>query len=251
MSSFKTLLLALSLSVLPSLCMATEAAPDFTDSQKTAIEAVVRNLLTNKEPEIVMKAAEELQKRMEKEGSAKGQAAIAKNHDKIYSDASSPVGGNPKGDVSIVEFFDYTCGYCKMGQATLVKFLAEDKNVRLVYKDFPILGEGSVVASKAALASVAQGKYVALHDALMGSKERLSEEVIKKLAKGVGIDVDKMIKDMESDKIKEILKTNHALAESLHIQGTPAFIIGDKLYPGVLSPEQLKEAVADMRKAKK
>ncbi len=251
MSSLKTLLLALSLSALPTLGMAADAAPAFTDSQKAAIEGIVRDLLTDKEPEIVMKAAEEIQTRMEKENSVKGQAAITKNHDKIYNDSTSPVGGNPKGDASIVAFFDYTCSYCKMGREALIKFVAEDKNVRIVYKELPILGAGSVIASKAALASAAQGKYPAFHDALMGSKERLSEEIIKKIAKDVGLDVEKMTKDMEGDKVKEILKANQALAASLHIQGTPAFIINDKLYPGVLSFDQLKAAVADARKAKK
>lgn len=251
MSSFKTLLLALSVSVMPSLCMAAEAAPAFTDSQKTAIEGIVRDLLTKKEPEIVMKAAEEIQARMEKENSEKGQVAISKNRDKLLNDPNTPVGGNPKGDASIVAFSDYTCGYCKIGQEALAKFVAEDKNVRMVYKELPILGAGSVVASKAALASVTQGKYTVFHDALMSAKERLSEDSIKKIAKDVGLDVEKMTKDMEGDKVKEILKANQTLAAALHIQGTPAFIINDKLYPGVLSLDQLKAAVADARKAKK
>lgn len=251
MSSLKTILLALSISLLPTLGMAAEAAPAFTDSQKATIEEVVRNLLTNKEPEIIMKAAEEIQKRTETETAAKGQAAITKNHDKLFKDMDAPVSGNPKGNVTIVEFFDYTCGYCKAGQESLAQLLNEDKNVRLVHKEFPILGAGAMIASQAALASVAQGKYADFHKALMNTKERLSEEGIKKLAQSIGLNVEKLTKDMESEKIKNSLQTNRSLAEALHIQGTPAFVIGDKLYPGVLSLDQLKEAIADARKAKK
>ena len=251
MSSFKVLLAALTVGFMPSLSLAADPAPVFNDAQKAAIEATVRDLLTKKEPEIVMQAAQTLQEKAEKEQAAKGKEAVSQNLDRIFKDANSPVGGNPKGDVTVVEFFDYSCGYCKMAQEVLKKYMAEEKNVRFVYKELPILGDASIYASKAALASVSQGKYVAFHEAMMEAKERLTEDSIKKIAKDVGLDVAKLTKDMESDKIKAMISANQDLAADIGARGTPAFVIGEKLYPGALSPEQLKEAVDEVRKAKK
>lgn len=239
------------LALLPNLAQAAEATAAFDDKQKAAVEAIVRELLTKKEPEIVMIAAQELQEKMEKESANKGQAGLEKNADKVFKDPTSPVGGNPKGDVTLVEFFDYTCGYCKMAQEAVTKALAADKNVRMVYKEFPILGPNAEVASKAALAAVEQGKYVPFHEALMSAKDRLSMESIKKIAKSVGLDVEKLTKDMESDKIAAIIKANRDLANELQIRGTPGFVIGQKVYPGALTAEQLKQAIAEARKADK
>jgi len=250
MSRFKAVFLVAVLGFCAPAALAVEASP-LTDAQKTAVEAVVRDLLTKKEPEIVMKAAQELQDKAERDASVKGQAAVLANKDKLFNDPASPIGGNPKGDVTIVEFFDYTCGYCKMVHNAVTKFVGEDKNVRIVYKEFPILGPGAVFASRAALAVAAQGKYEAFHNALMATKERVTEDVAKKVAKNVGVNVDKMLNDMKSDKIEAMVKANHDLAQALHIQGTPAFVIGETLHPGALSAEQMKTAVEAARGAGK
>lgn len=253
MHPFKSLLAVLTLGLMPAVTMAADPAPAasaLTDAQKAAVEAVVRELLLKKEPDLIIKAAQEMEARMEKESVAKSQEAINKNLDKLLNDPNSPVGGNPKGDVTVVQFFDYTCSFCKMAQLHLEKFIEEDKNVRLVYKEYPILGPAAEEVSKIALASVAQGKYQAFHTALMASKERPSGEGALKIAKEVGLDVEKLKKDMASDKIQKIIDDNRKIAEAMGARGTPTFIIGGKLYPGALQLEQFKKIAAELRGAK-
>lgn len=248
MSFFRTLLIALAIGAL-SLPASAESA--LTPAQKAEVEAVVRELLVKKEPEIIIRAAEAAQAKMEKETAQKGEEAIGKNLDKLVNDPDSPVGGNPKGDVTIVQFFDYSCGYCKMAQGHVEKLLSEDKNVRLVYKDLPILGDGSVKMAEAGLASVSQGKYQAFHNALMKLQKRPTEADVMEVAKSVGLDVEKLKKDMTSEKIKKIIESNRALAEELGIRGTPSFVIGGKLYPGAMQIDLLRDAVAKVRSANK
>jgi protein-disulfide isomerase len=237
---------------LPTLATAADApAPAFTDAQKAAIEDIVRDLLTKKEPDLVIKAAKEMQNRMETESATKSKQAIADNKDRIFNDPNAQIGGNPKGDVTLVEFFDYQCGYCKAVEPTLVKLLQEDKNLKIIYKEYPILGEGSVIASKAALASVKQGKYLKFHEALMSAKEHFTEESVMKIAKDSGLDVEKLKKDMADDNIEKIIRANQLLGNQIEARGTPSFILGDQLLPGALPYEQMKEAISEIRKEAK
>lgn len=222
-----------------------------SDAQKTAVENVVRELLLKKEPELIVKAAQEMQARMEKEQNTKSNENIVANKSKLFNDADAPVAGNAKGDVTIVEFFDYQCGYCKMVQPTVEKILSDDKNVRFIYKELPILGPVSQFASKAALASVAQGKYFAFHNAMMEKKERLSEDSIMDIAKEIGLNVEKLKTDMQSAKVEKQIKANIELADQIGARGTPAFVIGERLYPGAMQADQMAEIISDLRKAKK
>ena len=247
MRSYHSLLLAGLISLLPSLGFAADAAPALTEAQKAEVENVVRTLLTKKEPEIVIKAAQVVREQVETENEAKSKEVLDKSMDKVVNDPTSPVAGNPKGDVTIVEFFDYSCGYCKMAQETVAKLLGDDKNVKVIYKELPILGEGSVIASKAALASVAQGKYQKFHDTLMTNKGQFNETLVMKLAKDAGLDTDKLKKDMVDPKIEAIIKNNMDLAHSLGFQGTPTFIIAGKLYPGARPYDNMKSAIAEAR----
>lgn len=251
MHPFKVLLLACTISLLPSLSFAADALASLTDAQKKEVEAVVRDLLTKKEPEIIMKAAQVIQDKAEADNAVKGQEAVSKNLAKIYNDPNSPVGGNPKGDVTVVEFFDYSCGYCKMAQENVAKVLADDKNVRFVYKELPILGPGSLIASQAALASVSQGKYIKFHEALMTAKDMMSEDNIMLIAKSVGLDTDKLKKDMANDKIEAMIKDNVSLAKDIGAHGTPTFVIGNKVYGGAIPADQIKAAIAEARKTAK
>jgi protein-disulfide isomerase len=255
MSSFKLLVGALFVVIMAVPALAAEAptptpapAPAaFTDSQKAAIEETVRNLLIKKEPDIIIKAAQEVQNRQEAESSVKNQQALTANRDKIFNDASAPIGGNPKGNVTVVEFYDYQCGYCKVSVEAIQKLLAGDKNVKLVYKEFPILGPNSVQAAKASLASVRQGKFEKFHNALMTDKEHLSDESVFKIAKTVGLDVEKLKKDMADPAIDKMIKDNQALGSEIGAHGTPTFVIGDEIYPGAMQFDALKKAVDDTR----
>jgi protein-disulfide isomerase len=227
------------------------AAEPLTDAQRAAVEDIIKDYLTKKNPEVLMEAMQELQKRQAAETETKNKNALSSDHDKLYADASSPVGGNPKGDVTVVEFFDYQCGYCKMSEPTVEKLLKEDKNVKFIYKDFPILGPVSTTAAKAALASVKQNKYVAYHDALMGFKGHLTDDDVYKVAKDVGLDVDKLKKDMEADDIAKIVEANVALGTDIGARGTPTFVIDTTIVPGAMEYPQLKKEVDDARAANK
>ena len=243
-------LISLTIALTPMALFAADAG-SLTESQKVAVKEIVRNMLTKEEPDLVIKAAQEMQNRNEKESVVKSQKALTENFDKIFKDPDAPIGGNPKGDVTLVEFYDYQCGYCKMAQETVAKILSEDKNVKLVYKEFPILGPSSVQVSKAALASVRQGKFFKFHEALMTAKEHLSEDMVMKTAKDVGLDIDKLKKDMADEKIEKIIKDNQEVGKDIGARGTPTFVIGEQVYPGLIPYEQMKKAIEDARKSKK
>ncbi|MES1150866.1 MAG: DsbA family protein, partial [Dongia sp.] len=173
--------------------------------------------------------------------------AVLQNKEKLFNDPATPVAGNPMGDVTIVEFFDYHCPYCKAVAAPLQKLTEEDKGVRLVMKEFPILGQDSLLASQAALASVPQGKYWQFHQALMEHRGQFDMEVIKSIAAKVGIDPARLEADMGREKIEPLISGNHKLAQTLDISATPTFIIGDQVVEGAVPLERLKELIQKAR----
>jgi len=222
----------------------------FGDEQVGAIEQVIYDyLMTN--PEVIIEAVEVLQAREEAEAAAKIAQTLHDSHDEIYNSPDAYVAGNPEGDLTIVEFFDYNCGYCKRGLDGLLEAVEEDSNVRLVFKEYPILSEESVLAAQAALASRNQDKYMDFHVALMRSTGGLSQSRIDQIAKSVGINVKQLHKDMEDPMIVDMIAANKVLADNLSISGTPNFIIADQIFPGLLEKEQLTEILAELRIAKK
>ncbi|MDE0340762.1 MAG: DsbA family protein [Nitrospinae bacterium] len=213
---------------------------------KKQIEKIIREyLITN--PEVLEEAIQALQAKRQARRQAAALASIRNNRKQIYEDPEDPVGGNPKGDVTIVEFFDYRCGYCKRVAPVVDDALAKDKKIRIVYKEFPVLGPNSVLAARAALASRAQGKYLVFHKALMYAKISYDEASIMKIAAKVGIDTARLKKDMQAPGIQAQLAKNRALARSLSIRGTPAFVIGDQLFPGALTSAQLAGMIQKAR----
>jgi protein-disulfide isomerase len=168
----------------------------------------------------------------------------------LLNDPNSPVSGNLDGDVTVVEFFDYRCGYCKRVAGAVSQLQKDDPNVRVVYKDFPILGEASELAARAALASKTQGKHLAFHEALLASKSELTQETIFAIAKQVGLDPDQLNKGMQDPTIRTIIEHNRALARELGINGTPGFIVGTELVPGALELKDLKNLVRQVRQEK-
>ncbi|HYD68286.1 DsbA family protein [Azospirillum sp.] len=247
MTRFRPLLLTAALALTALAPVAQAQTPAFNDMQRRAIEEVVRDYLV-KHPEVIMEAIEELQKRERAETAERQKTALSGNKQKIFQDPASPVGGNPQGDVTVVEFFDYQCGYCKAVTGDVATLLKTDGKVRFVYKEFPILGPASVTAAKAALAARAQGKYEALHNALMANKGQLDDAKIFQIAAGAGLDVDKLKKDMATPDVEQAIGANHALAEALGIRGTPAFVVGNELVPGAIKLDEMKKLVALARK---
>lgn len=217
-------------------------AGDMSDKDRAEIEQIVREYILE-HPEIIPEAMEVLRDRM--------QSAVINEHaEALFNNPHTPVAGNPDGDVTVVEFMDYACGYCKVMLPRIQKALVNDGNIRLVLKEFPILGDASVTASKAALAARLQDKYIQFHMALMGARGRLSEDGIFKVAEDVGLDIKKLKKDMEQPEITEIISKNRQLARSLRIEGTPALVVGTRLASGAISYEDLMSLVAHARESK-
>ncbi|WP_411976494.1 DsbA family protein [Sulfitobacter faviae] len=167
----------------------------------------------------------------------------------LENDPNAPVLGNPDGDITVVEFFDYNCPYCRRVKPEMEALLAADPNVRVVYREWPILGDGSVFAARAALASRNQGKYEEFHWAMMQLKERAEEASILRTAEDIGLDVAQLRRDMNGPEIEEHIQTSMRLAQSLGFSGTPSFVIGDSLAPGLIQADQMIELVDQARAA--
>ena len=171
----------------------------------------------------------------------------------ILRDPDIPALGNAKGDITIVEYFDYRCPYCKKVNPVIMKIIKDDGHIRLVFKDWPVFGDVSVFAAKLALAAKYQSKYAEAHEALISMKEKMSEENVQSTLAAAGVDVERAKRDLASnqDVIAKILARNNEQAEALGFQGTPAFIIGHFRVPGVLDAANFKKAIAEARAASK
>lgn len=171
---------------------------------------------------------------------------------KVLRDPDTPVAGNPNGNVTIVEWSDYNCPYCRKLEPELREVVQDDGKVRLVLKDWPILGPVSVTAARIALAAKFQDKYHQAHDAMMGVSSRLTEPRINELLAAAGVDMDRLKRDLagHGSDIDALLKRNNEQAEAFGFRGTPSFIVGKYRVPGVLSMTQFEQVIADARKAK-
>ncbi|OOY05395.1 hypothetical protein B6V73_19060 [Thioclava sp. JM3] len=236
---FRNLVLVTSLALLPMTGQAADL--DEARVKELVYEAIREN------PQIVMEAVAILQ-RQDAEAQAQAQASVLSDQRSLLEqDPNAPVLGNPDGDVTVVEFFDYNCPYCRRAMPEVQALLDADPNVRLVYREWPILGEGSVFATKAALASRLQGKYEAFHWALMGMNGHADEASVLRIAEDIGLDVKRLKSDMDRPEIAEHIETSMRLSQSLGFSGTPAFVIGDNLVPGFVESEKLAEAVDKAR----
>ncbi len=217
-------------------------------AQKKEVEKTVREYLL-KNPQVLIDSIEAL--RQEKAAQAK--KSIAQNlesmRDSLENNPETPVGGNINGDVNFIEFFDYRCPYCKMVSPYVMKLIKEDGNIRYVFKEFPILGPQSVVASKAALAAWYQDKtkYVQFHILMMKNKGKLTSKKVMDYAARAGYDVEKLKQGMGSDRVKAEISRNMQASRALNINGTPTFIIGKTIVPSALSKEDLQDLVKTAR----
>jgi len=225
------------------------AEKPITPEQKKQFGEYIREYL-KENPEVILEALQELERRRKAAKEAQVANFINLSRLAIFRSKSSPVGGNPDGDVTIVEFFDYNCPYCKRVTPILSGLFNKDGNIRFVYKEYPILADSSIYAAKAALAvSRLQPKlYVRFHRELLGVRGRLSEASILATAKKVGLDVDRMKAEMEAPEIKQEIDQNRAIASRLGITGTPAFVVGTKVMNGLQPGAALQAAVDAVRK---
>ena len=222
-------------------------AAEITPEQRKAIEAIIHDYLMQN-PDVLIDALHEAEAKANSDADLKAAQVLRDRRHEVFDDPATPVGGNPQGDVTIVEFFDYRCPYCKQVHPAIQKLLDQDRKLRFVYKEFPVLGEQSDIAAHAALAARLQGKYEPLHNAMMAAKGQITEDVVYRLAGSVGLDVDRLKRDMKDPEIDQALSANRALAKALELRGTPGFVIGDHLIPGAIDFDALKTMVADARK---
>ncbi|MDR3491089.1 MAG: DsbA family protein [Gammaproteobacteria bacterium] len=208
-----------------STAFAKDQNATLSDTQKTQIEGVVHDYLM-KNPEVIADAVKGLQEKQFDQMRKKTQDVATKNEPALFNTPNDPVAGNPKGKVTVVEFFDYQCPHCVDMVPALNGLVKANGEVRVIYKEFPIRGPMSVTASKAALAANVQGKYMPMHEALMKSASSLTEEKIYSLAKDVGLDVEKLKADMKGDVVDKQIKANYKLAQDLQLMGTPALFVG-------------------------
>ena len=195
-------------------------AAELPPAQREAIEGIIHDYVL-KNPDVLIEALQNAQDKLNHEADAKATKVLSERASEIFDDPATPVGGNPKGDVNIVEFFDYRCPYCKQVLPALQSLLKEDHELRFVYMEFPVLGPASVVAARAALAARQQGKYEAFHTAMMATKGQITEDTVYEVAGSVGIDVDRLKQNMNAPEIDQALKENLTLAKALNIRGTP------------------------------
>jgi protein-disulfide isomerase len=223
-------------------------AAEFSKTQKSEIEEIVRDYLTA-HPELLQEMAKKLEAKQQAEQADKAKGALASNAKGIFRANGDFVAGNPKGDVTLVEFFDYNCGWCKKGFPEVVTLIKGDPNLRVVMKEFPIFGEDSEYAARAALAANKQGKYWELHTILFKHEGKVTREVVDQALASLPLDAARLEADIASEETSATLAANQKLAQELGINGTPAFVIGDQLVPGYLPQSELASTIGEVRKA--
>ncbi len=210
------------------------------------IERIVRNYLLEN-PEVIFEAAQRMEQKEKSQRQVRMTEGATKHAADLFSRPDAIVVGNPKGDVTIVEFFDYRCGPCRRLMPELNQLIQQDGNIRLIMKEFPILSRESELAARAALAASRQGKYWQFHLAMMQAEE-VTPDSIMATAKAVGLDMKRLGADMDAKDVAEVIRRNHALAENLGVDATPTFYVGETPYSGALPLSELKEAVALARR---
>lgn len=237
MKTSKIALPAVSLAV--ALCIGLSAPVLAAEAlTKDQVNAMIHDYIMSN-PQVIEQSMNDYQKKQQEDRAA--QAA---------TDPASPVAGNPKGDVTVVEFFDYNCHFCKGALPAVQGMIDKDKKVRVVFKEFPILAQSSETAAQWALAANKQHKYFEFHKAMMNNKERIDDELLEKVAKSVGMNVEQAKKDAASPEVADELAKTRALADQLQISGTPAFIIGGNINRGAIPEEEMEKQVAATRAAK-
>ena len=223
-------------------------AQSFDDAQRKEIGEIVRDYLLEN-PEILIEVSKKLEEKQQAQENQQRETSLAENAKDVFRMDGDFVAGNPDGDVTMVEFFDYNCGWCKRGLPEVLSLVEQDKNLRVVLKEFPIFGGDSDYAAMAALAAKKQGKYWELHVAMLGHEGKVTRETVDELAAAQGIDMEKLKADMNDPAIAKHLEQNQQLAKELAISGTPAFIIDNQVIPGYLPKAGLMASIAKVREA--
>lgn len=239
----KKLAISAALLVCVGLSGAATAQQSITETQRGEIEQIVREYLL-KNPEVLLEVMEELERRQKAAAQQDSRQRIQQYQAALFR-APHDFVANPDGAVPVVEFFDYQCGFCKRVFPSMLRLQAEGKNARVIFKELPILGEVSVYATRAAFAAKKQGRYMEMHNALMGVQGRLDQATVHRLAGDLGLDVERLRQDMQDPEIQEAIDANLELARSLGIRGTPTIVIGDTLVPGAIEYDAMAQLISE------
>jgi protein-disulfide isomerase len=227
------------------------AAQSFNDSQRGEIEKIVKEYLLA-HPEVLQDAMGELEKRQMAAEAEKHRAALKQHGEALFTSTHQVTLGNPQGDVTFVEFFDYNCGYCKRALADMLELMKTDPKLKVVLKEFPVLGEGSMEAAKVAVAVRMQDKtgkkYLEFHQKLLGGRGKADRAHALAVAKDVGMDVARIEKDLQTDEIKTTIEESMTIAEALGLNGTPSYVIGSDIVIGAVGVAALREKVEAARR---
>ncbi|MDD9977920.1 MAG: DsbA family protein [Boseongicola sp.] len=220
-----------------------------SDAERAAFRAEIREYLLEN-PEVLMEAIAVLEARQSAEAEMAEADMLIEFGEAIFNDGYSYVGGNPDGDITIVEFLDYRCGFCKRAFPAVEELIASDGNIRFIVKEFPILGEASVLGSRYAIAAkevAGDEAYKAIHDEMMSLRSELTEAAIRRISSDLDLPHDEIAAQMDSEFVTNVIQTNRALAQQLQIQGTPSFIMGESFVRGFVELDQMREIVAQER----
>ena len=216
-----------------------------TFAQDTTLEKKVLEIIRNN-PEIIMEAIKILQAREAQFKQEQVDQNIKTSKQWLKDDKNAPVLGNPNGEITIVEFFDYNCGYCRRAFKTIMSLIEDNNSIKVVMRELPILGDASVFTAKASLAAQNQKKYKEFHIALMDNRGRNTEKSVLKIAKQIGLNIDQLKLDMNSSFVLTHIEESKKLSQSLGINGTPAFVFGNEIVPGALDLQTMKDLVLKM-----
>jgi len=227
------------------------SAQSFSDDQKQAIEGIIKDYLL-KHPEVLQEAMAALDKKQQEADAEKARTTIKDNNATLFNSPHQVVLGNPQGSVTVVEFFDYNCGYCKRALPDMLTLLKTDSNIRFVLKEFPVLGEGSIEAAHVAVAARMQDpngkKYLEFHQKLLGGRGPADKAHALAAAKDVGFDMARIEKDMNGDEVKATIDETMKLADALGISGTPSYVVGEEVVIGAVGLDALREKISAERK---
>jgi protein-disulfide isomerase len=235
-----------------ALCAAAPAHTEgFSDSQRGEIEKIVKDYLVA-HPEVLQEAMAELEKRQAAAETEKHRTAVKEHRETLFNSTRQVTLGNPQGDVTMVEFFDYNCGYCKRALADMLDLMKNDPKLKVVLKEFPVLGQGSVEAAQVAVAVRMQDKtgkkYLEFHQKLLGSRGQADKARALAVAKEIGLDMARVEKDMAGDEVKATIEESMKVAEALGLNGTPSYVVGSDVVVGAVGLAALKDKVETARR---
>lgn len=233
------------------LATALPAAAEMTAEERAAFRAEVRAYLLEN-PEVLLEAMNELEMREQVAAAERDKQMLAAQSEAIFNDPASWVGGNPEGDITVVEFIDYRCGYCRKAWQEVDALVEQDGNIRFVLKEFPILGEQSVLSSRFAIAVLqlhGGEAYKTAHDALLSMRADASPEALARVAEEMGLDPQPILDRMNADEVTKVIEDNHRLAQTMEISGTPTFVVGGTMVRGYVPLEAMQQIVAEQREA--